>query len=204
MSFCRSANLVIACFIPLACIGAFAQAPNCDQISAMARMARAKSSPALAAEKTRAGDSYRSRVVFAARLLELRPHSQIAAVRLLELIPRDDEQQTVWMTLGDGLCKDEPVADMKSLGRLSEGLPRLLAQAVLLAPERLPSYVAYAAVSVEDPHSDYAVQMQTVCRIKHAEFKTAVKKLPAEKKRWFLEHIFNPQGCRALALPEAD
>lgn len=204
MKIFSSANLLIACFMPLACAGALAQTPSCDQVTAIAQMARAKSSAALTAQKTRAGDSFRSRVVFAARLLELRPHSKSAAVRLLELIPKDDEQQTIWITLGDSMCEDEPVADMKSLGRLGESLPHALAKAVLLAPEGLPSYVAYAAVSVQDPHSDYAVQMQTVCRTRHAEFKEAVKKLPTGEQGWFVEHIFDPKGCRALALPEAD
>jgi len=180
-----------------------AQEPNCDQTAAMARMARAKSSAVLAAEKRRAGDSYRAEVVFAARSFELRPTEQRAAV-LLNLIPQDDGQHTTWMTLGDSLCSAETVADMKSLARVGESLPRELARAVLLVPDRLPSYVAYAPTSVQDPHSDYAVQMQTVCRAKHPEFVKAVGELPTDKKDWFVKHVLNPEGCHALALPEAE
>lgn len=180
-----------------------AQDLDCGQIGAMARMVRAKSSAGLTMEKRKAGDSYRAQLVFASRLLELHPTEQ-HAVLLLNLIPKGDEQQTVWMTLGDSLCSAEPVSDMKSLGRLGESLPRNLARAVLLVPDKLPGYVAYAPTSVQDPHSDYAVQMQTVCRGKHAEFVKAVEGLPTDQRDWFVKHVLNPEGCHALALPEAE
>ena len=186
------------------CAALSAQAPNCDEVAAMARMARAKSTAFLGAEKRKAGDSYRAQLVFASRLLELHPEEQQAAVLLLNLIPQGDEQQTIWMTLGDALCSGESMSDMKSLGRLGESLPRKLARAVLLVPDKLPGYIAYASTSVQDPHSDYAVQMQTVCRDKHAEFLKAVEGLPSDQRDWFVNHVFNPEGCHALALPEAE
>jgi hypothetical protein len=167
-------------------------------------MARAKSSEAVTVAKQKAGDNYRAQVVFAALSFELRPTDKAAAVLLLNLIPQDDGQQTTWMTLGDSLCDSESVADMKSLGRVGDRLPRDLAKAVLLVPDRLPGYIAYAATSVHDPHSDYAVQMQTVCRAKHPEFVKAVEGLPADQRDWFVKHVFNPDGCHALALPEAE
>jgi hypothetical protein len=110
--------------------GLCAQEPNCDQTAAMARMTRAKSSEAVIAEKQKAGDSYRAQVVFAARSLELRPTDKAAAVLVLNLIPQNDGQQTTWMTLGDSLCDSESVADMKSLGRVGDHLPRDLTKAV--------------------------------------------------------------------------
>src|ERR1700736_2918755 len=91
-----------------------AQEPNCSEIVAMARIARAKSSSTVAAQKQKAGDSYRAQVVFAARSLELRPTDKRAAVLLLNFIPQDDGQHTTWMTLGDSLCSAESAADMKS------------------------------------------------------------------------------------------
>lgn len=184
--------------------GLFAQEPSCEQVASMASMARSRSSIALAVEKRKAGDSYRAQVVFASRLLELHPKEKSAAIQLLNLIPKDDAQQTTWMTLGDSLCSAETVADMKSLGRIGESLPRNLAKAVLLVPDKLPGYVSYASTSVRDPHSDYAVRMQTVCRAKHAEFVKAVEGLSTDKKDWFVRHVLNPEGCRALALPEAE
>jgi hypothetical protein len=181
-----------------------AQEPNCGEIAAMARMARAKSSTTAAAERQKAGDSYRAQVVFAARSLELRLGDTTAAVLLLNLIPQDDGQHTTWMTMGDSLCDAESVDEMKSLGALGDRLPHDLARAVLLVPDKLPEYVAYAPTSVQDPHSDYAVQMQTVCRGKHAEFVKTVEGLPTDQRDWFVKHVLNPDGCHALALPEAE
>jgi hypothetical protein len=68
----------------------------------------------------------------------------------------------------------------------------------------LPRYVAYASISVHDPHSDYAVQMQAVCRAKHSEFVKAVERLQKDQRDWFVKHVFNPEGCHALALREAE
>jgi len=176
----------------------------CDQVAAIAHMVRANSLPELAKAKRNAGTSYRAEVVFGARSFELQPGNKSAASTLLKLIPQDDEQHLTLMTLGDSLCDSESVADMKSLGRVGDRLPHYLSKAILLAPEMLPKYVAYASTSVHDPHSDYAVQMQTVCRAKHAEFVRAVEGLPTDQKDWFVKHVFNPDGCHALALPEAE
>ena len=204
----RLSKVFAAIVVCMAFCGAlFAQEPNCNEIAAMARMARAKSSAAsaaLTAEKQKAGNSYRAQVIFTARSLEFHRTGQRVAVQLLNLIPKDDGQQNTWMTLGDSLCSSETVSDMKSLGRLGERLPRDLAKAVLLVPNKLPDYVAYALISTQDPHSDYAMQMQTVCRGKHAEFMKAVEELPSDKRSWFIKQVFNPQGCHALALPEAE
>ena len=176
--------------------GLCAQEPNCDQTAAMAGMARAKSSEAVTVAKQKAGDNYRAQVVFAARSFELRPTDKSAAVLLLNLIPQDDGQQTTWMTLGDSLCDSESVADMKALGRVGDRLPRDLAKAVLLVPDRLPGYVAYAATSVHDPHSDYAVQMQTVCRARHPEFVKAVGRVAHPNV--FRPSIQHDMGCPVL------
>jgi len=186
------------------CVALSAEEPNCREISAIARTAHAKTSRAVVEEKQKAGDSYRAQIVLAARSFELHPMDRKAAVLLLSLIPKDDAQHTVWMTMGDSLCDAESVDEMKSLGALGDRLPHDLARAVLLVPDKLPEYVAYAPTSVQDPHSDYAVQMQTVCRGKHAEFVKAVEGLPTDQRDWFVKHVLNPAGCHALALPEAE
>jgi len=181
-----------------------AQGADCGKIVAMAKMARAKSSAAVAAERQKAGDSYRAQVVFATRSLELRLGDKKAAALLLSLIPQDEGQHTTWMAMGDSLCSAESLADMKSLGGLGERLSHDLARAVLLVPDKLPDYIAYAPTSVQDPHSDYAVQMESVCRAKHPDFVKAVDGLPSDKRDWFIKHVLNPNGCHALALPEAE
>lgn len=189
-------------FIP--CRALRAQKPDCGEIAAMAKMSRAISSAELAAHKLKAGDSYRAQVIYAARLAELYPQEHDAAVRLLNLIPQDNEQHLKLMALGDHLCGTESYSEMKMLGQIGERLPRDLARAVLLAPGKIAEYVAYSVTSVQDPHSDYAMQMEKVCRAKHSEFVKAVVELPAEKKDQFLRYIFDPDGCNALTLPEGE
>jgi hypothetical protein len=176
----------------------------CDQVAAIAHMARANSLAVLIKAKRNAGTSYRAEVVFGARSFELQPGNIRAAITLLKLIPQDDEQHLTLMTLGESLCDGESVAEMMSQSRIGEHLSRDFSKAILLVPEMLPKYVAYASTSVHDPHSDYAVQMQTVCRAKHAEFVKAVEGLPTDQRDWFVKHVFNPDGCHALALPEAE
>ena len=182
------------------------EVPNvpCDEVHAIARISRANSLAMLAKAKQDAGGSYRAGIVSATRAFELQPGDQSAAVLLLDLIPQNDEQHAILMTLGDSLCDDESVAEMTLLSRIGERLSRDFAKAVLLAPELLPKYVAYASTSVQDPHSDYAVQMQKVCRAKHPEFVKAVEGLPIDQRGWFVKHVFNPEGCHALALSEAE
>jgi hypothetical protein len=179
-----------------------AQKPNCGEVDAMAKMARAISTAELAAHRLNAGESYRARLVFAVKQFELDPKRQDAAVLLLSLIPNNDEQQHLLMTLGDQQCGSESYHEMKMLGQLEERLPRDLARAVLLVPDKIPEYVAYSIISVQDLHSDYAVQMQKVCRARHSEFVDAATKLSREKRDRFLKYIFDIDGCNALTLPE--
>lgn len=176
----------------------------CNQVHAIASMALATSHPALATSRHDAERSYRAEIVYAARSFELQPGNKNAALRLLKLLPQDGAQHTTLMTLGDSLCDGESVAEMILMSRLGERLPRDLAEAVLLAPQMLSKYVAYASLSVQDPHSDYAVRMQPVCQAKHAEFVRAVKELPGDKREWFVNHVFNPESCHAVAFPEAE
>jgi hypothetical protein len=179
-----------------------AQKPDCGEVDAMAKMARAISTAELAAHRLNAGESYRAQLVYAAKLIELAPQRKDAAVLLLNLIPINDEQQHLLMTLGDQQCGTESYHEMKLLSQLEERLPRDLARAVLLVPDKIPEYVAYSILSVQDLHSDYAVQMQKVCRARHTEFVAAVAKLPWQKRDRFLKYIFDLDGCNALTLPE--
>jgi len=193
--------VVVLALLSASCKVLPAQKPKCGEVAAMARMARAISAAELVAEKGKAGDSYRARVVFAAKQFELNPQKHDAALLLLSLIPKDDEEHLLLMSLGDGLCGTESYREMKSLDQIEEHLPRNLARAVLLAPDKLPEYLAYSISSVQDPRSDYAVQMQKVCRARHPEFVAAIAKLPPEKRDRFLRNVIDPEGCNALALP---
>jgi hypothetical protein len=202
----------LACFLFILLFVVPLQASNtqdatnvpCDQVAAIAHMARANSLAVLAKAKRSAGTSYRAEIIFETRSFELQPGNRSAAVTLLKLIPQDGAQHTTLMTLGDSLCDSESVAEMKLLGRVGDRLPHDFSKAILLAPEMLPKYVAYASTSVQNPHSDYAMQMQTVCRADHSSFLKAVEGMPADKRDWFEKHVLNPHGCRAIALPEAN
>jgi len=181
-----------------------AQKPDCSENKAIAMMARAISTAELTAFRGKAGESYRAQIVYAAKLMELDPQRQDAAVLLLNLIPKDDEQQHLLITLGEHHCETESYHEMKMLNQLEERIPRDLARAVLLVPAKIPEYVAYSIISVQDPHSDYALQMQKICRARHPEFIEAVKNLPKFKRDRFLKYIFDIDGCNALSLPEGN
>jgi len=204
--------LSLALFL-LFCGSLRAQDENCSVVVGLGRMARAKSVAALAAEERKAGDGYRAQVVFHARLLELDPKSRRAANSLLGLIPKDEKQELVLMTLGDSLCDGESLRDMNSLDRLGQRIPSGLARAVLLVPEKMQAYVSYARHALQDPHNDYAVQMERVCRARHDSFLRAVNQLadgigegdfPTTSAEAFRTRILDPKSCHALALPEAD
>ena len=194
-----TAALVIFAFGALS-----AQEPSCKEIAAMAQTARSKSAATLASWKVQAGDGYRAKVVFAFRSFELRPADIRSATAVLDLIPRTEEEDSVCHTFGDLLCGSEAKEDMVALAELGARLPSDLARAVLLLPDRMRQYVAYARVSVQDPDSDYAVQMRRVCRTRKQQFTRAVNNLRQDEKSWFVQNIFNPDGCRVLALPEAE
>lgn len=195
--------LVVAWVCCVTCQTSPAQGPDCRKVTAMARMARAQSTPKLLVQKGKAGVSYRSQLIFADRFFELHPNDLNAAISLLDLIPGDHDQHSVWMTLGDSLCDDESLADIRTLGRVRDDLPHELAKAVLLVPEKLTRYLDYALIAAQDPHSDYAAQMEAVCRAKHAEFQRSVRALPLNKSAWLTKHVLDPENCHAHALPES-
>jgi hypothetical protein len=168
----------------------------------MARMTHAKSSESLIVEMKKAGNSYRAHLLFASRLFELNPNSRSNAIKLLDLIPKDDAQHLVWMTFGDSFCQAESLEEMNALDKFGSRLPHDLARAVLIVPERMLDYVSYASTSVQGPHSDYAVQMKSVCLADHKDFVKAVNKLSPRDKNNFTVLIFNPVGCHPLAFPE--
>jgi len=181
-----------------------AQEQNCKEIGAAAQMARAKTTRAVNDARKQAGESYLARLVFAYRFFHLHPKSKAAAESLLSLIPADNTQQKIVLTLGDSLCDEESVADIKVLARVNEGLAQGLAAAVLLSPRFLSSYVSYSTTATEDPHSDYAVHMKKVCREAHGAFTDAVKQLSQDQQTLFAKHVLNPSSCAVLAVPESD
>ena len=181
-----------------------AQRLSCNQVTAISMMAESKSSQSLVSWKKKAGDSYVARLVYSFRSSELDPTGEQAASKLFSMIPPSKEVQPLWFTLDGFLCEGEQVKEIKTLAELHARMPHDIAKAVLVVPEKLRDYISYAYDSVQDPHSDYAVQMRLVCREKHKAFVIAVNSLAPNDRRWFVTKIFDPNACQAIAVPEAD
>ena len=180
-----------------------AQNQSCTAIHAMAQMVRADSVDDLNTWKDAAGDDRRARGIYVFRRFELEPMNRAAAYAVLATIPQTEEEDSEWFLLGGRLCTNEEVADMYALADLSARRPHDLAMVVILVPDKMVDYVSYAEIAVQNPDSDYAEQMETVCRSKNAEFLNAVNQLPPARKKWFVTKIFDPHRCHALAHPEA-
>lgn len=169
----------------------------------MAQMARATSMPELNALKTAAGNSYRARLVFAFRALELRPSERTAGA-VLDFLPQDDSHREEWYSLSGWICDDEQDRDVKTLAGLEARIPRDFARSVILVPGRMCQYVSYPIILGLDPHDDYAEETTAVCRKRHREFVAAIHQLPEKDRDWFLSFVFEPSDCRALEHPEAE
>jgi hypothetical protein len=176
---------------------------GCNNVHLFARMARTQSPQVLTQLGALAGDSYSTRLVFNFRMFEIQADGD-SALKVIELIPQDQDQDRVWHSLDGLLCGQESVAEMKSLGSLQARLPHDLAKAIDLDPAEMYRFVSYAYDSIQDPQSDYAVQMQSVCRHHHGTFLKAVGQMPEKDRNWFATKIFDPAVCRAIALPEAN
>jgi len=167
-------------------------------------MVRAKTAQELSAARDQAGESYGARLVSAYRWFQLQPEIKAHVESLLSLIPKTDAEQEVVMTLADALCDQESPADMIALSGVREGLSRELTLAVRRAPDFLLTYVRYSFIAVKDPHSDYAVQMVTVCQKQRPAFLHAVAQLGDEDRRFFTNRILNVRNCAAIARPAAE
>jgi hypothetical protein len=180
------------------------RAQTCREITAAAELARAKSLAALRDASRDAGNDYRLHLIRAFRSFQLQPRSKEAAARLLSMVPGDDAQQKIVLTLGDSLCDSESAADMKALAQVNERFARELATAVLIVPSLLPRYLAYSTIAVQDPHSDYAVEMERVCRAFGPMFTRALGELPEDKIRVFTTQVMKADACQPIAIPESD
>jgi hypothetical protein len=181
-----------------------AESLSCSQVAAISKMAASKSALSLTKWQKKAGDSYIAHLVYSFRAFELNPTDQQVAARLLSLVPPGEDEEPLWHTLDGFLCKEERIEEIKILAALQARFPRDIARAVVLDPKKMLDYVSYAYTSIQDPHSDYAVQMRSVCRTQHNAFVDAVNHLPSDDRQWFVNKIFNPDECRAIAVPEAD
>lgn len=180
------------------------QKANCSDVHLLARMARAHSVELLSQLGASSGNDYPARLVFAFRMFEIQSTGSDSAMRVIELIPRNQDQDRMWHSLNGILCDHESIADIKSLGSLQARLPHDLAKAIDANSDKMYGFVSCAYDSIQDPQSDYALQMQTVCRHHHGSFVKAVNQMAEKDRAWFVTKVFDPAACRAIALPEAD
>lgn len=175
---------------------------SCDELKSSIDMVRSNSTDTLTGYRVAAGNSYRVDVIFAFKYFELNDKDMRAGRRLFKILPKNDKQYGIWLTMGDSLCNDESVADMKLLDEFSARFSLLLSRAVMSNPDEMPRYVEFSLMAAQDPHSDFALQMKRVCLAKHEAFKRAVKGLSIADRHWFAAHVMHVDHCKPLALPE--
>jgi len=107
-------------------------------------MARARSIKALRTDQAHAGKDYVGRIVFAVRAFELGPNRESAGA-LLDSLPTSEAQKLILLNMDGMICEGEVLADMTTLARTEERLARNFSRAVLIRPERLPSYSVICA-----------------------------------------------------------
>ncbi|MGH9599340.1 MAG: hypothetical protein ACRD27_05715, partial [Terracidiphilus sp.] len=190
-------------FLPCLQAVARAQDENCGQVIILRGIARATSVANLIKLERKAAQNYQLQVAFAARRLELNPKSRTSASALLALIPQNVDQHAAWITFGDSMCENESSHDMNLLDLFGSRLEHDLTTAVLLVPGKMSDYVGFAFEALMSPESDYAVEMQRVCKSKHAELMQAINTLPSEDRTRLVRYILDPYTCKALKLPEA-
>jgi hypothetical protein len=191
-------------FSPCLLVVARAQDENCGQVITLKKIAEATSVASLKELARKAAQNYQLQVALAARRLELNPRSRDAASSFLALIPQNDDQHSAWITFGDSMCENESSHDMDILDRFGARLEHDLATAVILVPGKMPEYMEFAFESVGNPHSNYAVEMQRVCRKQHATLMREINALPPKDRTYLGQHILDAETCKALMLPEGD
>jgi hypothetical protein len=86
-----------------------------------------------------------------------------SALKVIELIPRNQDQDAVWHSLERSLCEHEDVADMKTLGRFQARLPHDLAKAI-------------------DPESPFSTSVLENCIAPEADWKTETTFVPKRQR----------------------
>lgn len=143
-------------------------------------------------------------LVFFSRWLALSPRSQVAMRGLLKNIPVTEQEAEDLMTLSDP--PEEITASenaMLALGNIHDQWPKLVAHAVILAPDRMQNYVAYLPLATIDPHSNFTESAQRVCSKLPQEFRLALNSLSQKDRDYVRTKVFDADHCRALFVSEA-
>jgi len=171
----------------------------------LVEMADCKSSSCLLKLRTKLPSGERmTDLVFFSRQMEFQPGTK-AADSLLQNMPASVADVTMLTNLStwhDGATETEH--DMAALGKIYARWPRLVTRAVLLRPYGMTNYVRYLKLAPNDMHSDFTGNAEIVCRKKHDAFVTSFRELANDDQAFIEKYVFDPAGCKAIFLSEAD
>ena len=91
-----------------------------------------------------------------------------------------------------------------SLGNIHDRWPKLVADAVILAPERMQNYVAYLPLATADMHSNFTGNAQRVCMKFPKQFRSALARLSQKDREYVRDKVFDAGHCRAIFVSEAE
>ncbi|HZT72649.1 MAG TPA: hypothetical protein VE996_03270 [Terriglobales bacterium] len=136
--------------------------------------------------------------------MALRPRDANAALGLLRNIPKWDCDQTELLRLAGSIFEDETDSDIIAVGRAYWHLSENLARALRLHPEFLAAFIQYGQIAILTPNDPYPSLVSRICRADPSRFERAFKSLPDKDQRYISSVIIQPQGCKQIAVPEAD
>lgn len=168
---------------------------QCAEVHDAVRVVHAESIRQIEQIAHESRSSYRLNVLRAFRRFELRKDAADAD-EILRLLPKDDRQYEIWMTLGDSLCMGESVDDMATLDDFSSRFSRLLADAVVERPRMIGDYIDFVIAHKQDAGNDFGGDVDKVCQARHREFIDAVAGFSKSRIEWISKHIVSIESCR--------
>ena len=138
-------------------------------------------------------------LVFFSRWLALSPRSQVAVRGLLKNIPSTEEEAEDLMTLpGPPEEISASESDMLALVKIYSRWPKLVADAVISAPDGMQDYVAYLPLATFDAHSNFTGNAQRVCTRFPKKFRSALAGLSQKDRDYVRDKVFDSDHCRAI------
>ena len=144
-------------------------------------------------------------LVFFSRWLALSPRSQVAMRGLLKNIPSTEEEAEDLMTLpGPPEEISASESDMLALVKIYGRWPKLVADAVISAPDGMQDYVAYLPLATIDAHSNFTGNAERVCTRFPKKFRSALASLSQKDRDYVRDKVFDSDHCRAIFVSEAE
>lgn len=143
-------------------------------------------------------------LVYYSKLFELDPDHRAVSCSLLATLPKTEPSFQNLTRLAGFLYSGESVRDIDIVGTVYWHLPRQLTRAVELCPVRLNDFILFGRLAIEDPHSGYPEAAAKVCRRNPPAFLSAFRHLPSADQAYLKKYVISPQGCRQIAVSEAE